>query len=56
MLNKAKEYIDFDVYMAKYREAVNALPAERTEEQRQVIDRAISSPSYNDLFGEDDDN
>ena len=47
----AKSSSDFDVYMAKLREAKECLPEERTHEQRQLIAFSEDGPSYDSLFG-----
>jgi len=41
---------DFDVYMARLREALETRPEKRTPEQKRFINFDRNGPSYNKLF------
>lgn len=43
---------DFEVYMAKIREARECDPKKRTKEQKQMLKLYFFGKSYNELMGE----
>ncbi|HEQ99151.1 MAG TPA: hypothetical protein ENO22_07415 [candidate division Zixibacteria bacterium] len=46
----------FDVYMARLKQAKECAPRNRTSEQKQLLQSTQSAPSYNALFGKSSKN
>lgn len=51
-----KKIYDYDVYMAKIREAEETSEEKRTPEQKKLLLALENSPSWNDLFRKESSN